>query len=113
MYFSATAKSEKISMPQIITLTSMCAVDEVARTLKRETAGIDSTDEYGNTPLHIAFSMGNSSLIKILIDAGADPTRVNLSCLRPRELAREEVKHEVCQLHNMLCYTFLDNKLLS
>ncbi len=94
-------------------LTSMCAIDEVARILHRDTTGIDSADERGDTPLHIAFSVGNSELIKILIDAGADPTRVNLSGLRPRELARVDIDPEVCRPPCTRCDSLLDHKLLS
>ncbi len=83
-------------MPQIIKLTSLCAVDEVSRILKKDRSTINAVDEYGNTPLHLAFSLGNSALIKIFIDAGADPTKLNLSGSRPLDLARDEIEVDVC-----------------
>ena len=54
----------------------------------------NKADEYGRTPLHRAFSIGNGALIKTLIEGGADPDRKDKWGMSPLEKARNEPKNK-------------------
>lgn len=45
---------------------------EVIRTLLNAGANIDATDEWGKTPLHYAINSSYSTIVEVLIDAGAN-----------------------------------------
>lgn len=50
-------------------------------------AHIDTRDEQGNTPLHLAARMGNPELTKELLEWGADVSTVNGDGQLPLDLA--------------------------
>lgn len=63
---------------------------EVSRLLLEAGAPVDPMDAYGNTPLWraaFAFQGGDPELIRLLLDAGADPDRKNHSDRSPRDIA--------------------------
>lgn len=63
---------------------------DVARALVAAGAPVDAQDGYGNTPLWravFAFQGGDPALIRLLLDAGADPDRKNNSDRSPRDMA--------------------------
>ena len=63
---------------------------EVARLLIAAGAPVDPRDSYGNTPLWravYAFQGGEPALIRVLLDAGADPDCKNDTDRSPREMA--------------------------
>jgi ankyrin repeat protein len=63
---------------------------EVARLLVTAGAPVNARDSYGNTPLWravFAFQGGEPELIRLLLDAGADPEEKNNSERSPRDLA--------------------------
>ncbi len=64
---------------------------DVARALLAAGASVDPCDSFGNTPLWravFAFRGGEPTLITMLLDAGADPDRKNLSDRSPRDIAK-------------------------
>lgn len=46
-------------------------------------AAVDETDEYGTTPLILAAIRGHDRIVKLLLDAGADPSRENDDRISP------------------------------
>ena len=55
----------------------------------------DQTDFSGNTPLHVAASLGNAQLINLLVSGGADCTVKNLEGETPLDLAKLRGHDEV------------------
>ncbi len=52
---------------------------------------VDQADENtGQTGLHLAVIKGNENLIKLLVEAGADPFREDFKCITPLMLAEEK-----------------------
>jgi uncharacterized protein len=63
---------------------------EAARVLVAAGARIDARDSFGNTPLWravFAFQGGEPELIRLLLEAGADPDSKNNSDRSPRDMA--------------------------
>lgn len=62
---------------------------DIAKFLIDNGAAVDIKDNYGNTPLFKAvfFSEGKTEMIKLLLDAGANPNEKNDSDVSPKELA--------------------------
>ena len=83
-------------MSNILKLVEICAVDEVTQLLRRDIRAVNETDGNRNTPLHIAFAKGNGALVLSLINAGADPTKLNGDGSTPRELMRDRIDPSVC-----------------
>ena len=64
---------------------------DVAQALLAAGAPVDARDSFGNTPLWravFAFRGGEPTLIRMLLDAGADPDSKNLSDRSPRDMAK-------------------------
>ncbi len=63
---------------------------DVAQALLTAGAAVDRRDSFGNTPLWRAVFafQGEPTLIRILLDAGANPDSKNLSDRSPRDLAQ-------------------------
>ncbi len=72
---------------------------EAARLLLLGGANVDICDEFGNTPLFKAVygSKGRGEIIVMLLEAGADPSRKNLSGVSPAELAQRIANYDVRQ----------------
>jgi len=85
-----------ISMSTILKLVEICAVKEAKRVIDLDKTNVHVSDARGNGLLHIAFAKGSSELIKELINAGADPSKLNIDGLKPRELARDDIDTLVC-----------------
>ena len=63
---------------------------DASRLLLEAGAPVDAIDAYGNTPLWravFAFQGGDPALIRLLLEAGADPDRKNYSDRSPRDMA--------------------------
>lgn len=63
---------------------------DASRLLVEAGAPVDAIDAYGNTPLWravFAFPGGDPALIRLLLEAGADPDRKNYSDRSPRDMA--------------------------
>ena len=62
---------------------------DVAEALLDAGAPVDPVDQWGNTPLWRAVfnAEGDSRIVRILVDAGADPDQENFSGSSPRQLA--------------------------
>jgi uncharacterized protein len=71
----------------------------VALVLIAKRAHVDIKDEHGNTPLSRAVfnSCGRGDLIKLLLDAGADPDMENDYGISPRDLAQSIANFDVAQ----------------
>lgn len=61
----------------------------------------DQSDFSGNTPLHVAASLGNAQLINLLVSGGADCTVTNVEGETPLDLAKLRGHDEVC---NCICW---------
>jgi uncharacterized protein len=72
---------------------------EAARLLLQGGANVDVCDDFGNTPLGKAVygSKGRGEMILMLLEAGADPLRKNLSGVSPAELAQRIANYDVRQ----------------
>lgn len=55
----------------------------------------DQSDFSGNTPLHVAASLGNAQLINLLVSGGADCTVKNVEGETPLDLAKLREHDEV------------------
>ena len=71
----------------------------VASVLIAKGALVDLKDQHGNTPLSKAVfnSRGSGDLIKLLLDAGADPDSENAHGMSPRGLAETIANFDVKQ----------------
>ena len=73
---------------------------------------VDQSDFSGNTPLHVAASLGNTQLINLLVTGGADHTLKNLEGETPLDLAKLKGHNEVVYNYivinstTYLCYLF-------
>ncbi len=64
-------------------------------------APVNAQDAHGNGPLWravFAFKQGGPELVKLLLDAGADPDAVNVSGSSPRSLAQRMVGPDADEL---------------
>ena len=64
------------------TLLEWIALHEDENMMK---ALVNSRDLQGDTPLNVAARVGNKNLVKLLLEAGADPSRANKIGLRPTD----------------------------
>jgi uncharacterized protein len=62
---------------------------DVVKALLQAGAPVDPQDQWGNTPLWRAVfnANGDPGIVRLLVGAGADPDRENLSGTSPRQLA--------------------------
>lgn len=58
---------------------------------------LNPPDEVKNTPLHLACEDGHVEIIKILLEAGADPNLENKQKKKPIDLAKPNVARVVSQ----------------
>jgi hypothetical protein len=65
------------------------AKPQIIRILLEHSAYIDAESPNGSTPLMMAAMYGNAECVKILLDAGADPTLKNQLGLSASEFARQ------------------------
>jgi ankyrin repeat protein len=73
--------------------------DEVIATLEGYDIDVHAClNKYGWTPLHAAAYKGNTTLVKYLLEKGADKDRHNCSGMSPKMLATEAGHTEVIQL---------------
>lgn len=56
-------------------------------TLVSQGLPVDSTDDFGETPLHLAALSGNLETVQALLDLGADPKQANFAQEIPEETA--------------------------
>lgn len=80
-----------------------CAVGyfvEGARSLLQSGARVDSLDQHGNTPLARAVfeSRGRGDMIRLLRQAGADPSHENHSGVSPRRLAETIANYKLSDI---------------
>ena len=83
-------------MSTILKLAELCAVDELTQIIRRDKRSLQLADDGDNTLLHIAFAKGNGALVLTLINAGADPTKLNRDGMTPLQLMRDGIDHSVC-----------------
>lgn len=74
------------------------AHNAVARVLLDNFAYVDAESPNGSTPLMMAAMYGNSSTVKLLLEAGADPTLKNARGLSAMDFAREAKKNESMEI---------------
>ena len=64
---------------------------------------IDEPDLYGNTPLHLASMSGHESCLKLLINLGCDPYKMNREGFRPQELIQNiKTKEALLQIEKSI-----------
>ena len=84
-----------------LSVASFCGCDDVVKFLLDKTDAstllIDTKDSNGCTPLWLACRTGNLSMVKVLIDAGADTTVANNEGLTPQEVASKFKKDKVVE----------------
>lgn len=76
---------------------------DVAEALIRAGADVDAVDAQGRTPLAVAlFNVcdGEGHVVRVLLDAGADPDRKNLSDISPRDLAEKVANYDLMRFLN-------------
>ena len=84
-----------------LSVASFCGCDDVVEFLLNKTDAstllIDMKDSTGCTPLWLACRTGNLSMVKVLIDAGADTTVANNEGLTPQDAASKFKKDKVAE----------------
>ncbi|KAL1844286.1 hypothetical protein VTJ49DRAFT_2343 [Mycothermus thermophilus] len=73
-------------------------VDLVRLFIQERGADINKPEERGYTPLHIALANSQEDMVRLLLELGADPTRVCPNGKRPVELAVESGHPEIAEL---------------
>lgn len=77
---------------------------DVADALIRAGAAVDAPDAQGKTPLAVAlFNVREGEgqvVVRVLLDAGADPGRKNLSDISPRDLAEKVANYDLMRFLN-------------
>lgn len=76
---------------------------DVADALIRAGADVDAADAQGKTPLAVAlFNVhdGEGQVVRVLLDAGADPDRKNVSDTSPRDLAEKVANYDLMRFLN-------------
>jgi len=72
---------------------------DLVRILIREGANInDVTQDYRNSPLHLAAQNGHILIVKYLLELGATTTLVNYESKTALDLARESLKKSTPKL---------------
>ena len=76
----------------------------VTKTLLSAGAATELKDSYGNTPLFRAVfaSHGDGAVIRLLLNAGADPHAANLSDITPLSLAKSIANYDITQFFDAL-----------
>ena len=93
----ASVRKEEVDAAQaLISAVNSADVDKLSSLL--ETLKLDSTDEQGNTALHVAVTKGNLQMVRSLLDAGAHATPFNLERRTPLHNAALFNKVEIAQL---------------
>lgn len=84
-----------------LSVASFCGCDDVVEFLLNKTDAstllIDMKDGNGCTPLWLACRTGNLSMVKVLIDAGADTKVANNEGLTPQDVASKFKKDKVVE----------------
>lgn len=62
-----------------------------------ESAPLNSLNEQGDSPLHLAAACGHEGVLRMLITAGADPLALNKLGKKPAELAANEAIRRICE----------------
>lgn len=77
---------------------------EITRALLSAGAKTELKDSYGNTPLFRAVfaSQGDGAVIRLLLNAGANPNAANLSDVTPLSLAKSIANYDVSQFFDGL-----------
>lgn len=76
---------------------------DVADALIRAGAPVDAADAHGKTALAVAlFNVrdGEGQVVRVLLKAGADPDRKNLSGISPRDLAQTVANYDLMRFLN-------------
>lgn len=58
---------------------------------------INTKDEQGNSPLHLAAAGGHSNMVIALLENGADPLATNKAGKRPAEIASNDAARQACE----------------
>ncbi len=60
----------------------------VEELIKLEPQGVNTQNSNGDTPLHVAASIGNKEIVELFLNKGANPTITNRNDQKPGDLAR-------------------------
>jgi ankyrin repeat protein len=71
---------------------------DVASLLIDYGADVNATTEEKFTPLHMASLVGRTSVVKVLMDAGADPSRYTSQMANAESLAPENVREQIAKI---------------
>ena len=70
----------------------MCSYSRMVKLLMTANElDVNASDNYKNTPLHIACEEGNPEIVKMLLNAGADRSRLNKEEKTPVDLAKPDL----------------------
>jgi len=104
---SKSSEIVKSKKSKLLTVTQSSNIQQIKTLLKRKNVDINAKTENGITPLHIASFKGDTEIVRLLIQNGAD-TNADVRGWRALDIAKKKGYMEIVDLVNEANNWFLD-----